>query len=167
MKSCLVYVMGLLWLQSIGCSYSFTGSNLGHIESVHVPVFDNLTPEPTIRERLTNELIDAIINDNELEIGDQQGADAYIVGRITDVNDQPFTFQADQDDDSFTTNDYKVTVVTKVRFEDKVEGKLLWEENIVGWGRYTLDGAITRDDGIDAALDMISQNVLNKVLANW
>lgn len=148
-----------------GCSYSFSGANLGGLKTVAVPVFDNITSEPGIRERVTNELVRAIIDDNNLKIADLKIADAVIAGKITKIDDVPFSFEGSGN--NFSTTDYKITITTTIRFENKKEKKMLWEESITGWGRYTLQGEKRRNDGIDDAIKMITQNVLNKVVSDW
>ncbi|KAA0253544.1 MAG: hypothetical protein EDM79_21140, partial [Chloroflexi bacterium] len=60
-----------------------------------------------------------------------------------------------------------ITIVTTVRFENKKEKKTVWEETISGWGRYSLQGSKRRNDGIDEAVKMITQNVINKVVSDW
>lgn len=148
-----------------GCSYSFSGANLGGLKTVAVPVFDNITSEPGIRERVTNELVRAIIDDNNLKIADLKIADAVIAGKIIKIDDVPFSFEGSGN--NFSTTDYKITITTTIRFENKKEKKMLWEESITGWGRYTLQGEKRRNDGIDDAIKMITQNVLNKVVSDW
>jgi hypothetical protein len=152
----------LLWP---GCSYSFTGANLGGLKNVAIPVFDNLTSEPGIREKITDELTLAILEDNNLKVTDRRQADAVLSGRITRLEDVPFTFEGSGS--NFSTTDYKVTVTASVRFENLKEKKVLWEEEITGWGRYSLSGSTRRADGLNEAIRMITQNVLNKVVSNW
>lgn len=155
----------ILSLIFAGCSYSFSGANLGGLKTVAVPVFDNITSEPGIRERVTNELVRAIIDDNNLKIADLKLADAVIAGKITKIDDLPFTFEGSGN--NFSTTDYKITITTAIRFENRKEKKIVWEESITGWGRYTLQGEKRRNDGIDEAIKMITQNVLNKVVSDW
>ena len=154
---------------SLGCSYSFTGANLGGLKTVAVPVFDNLTSEPGIREKVSGELTKAIIDDNNLKIADLRSADAVINGKITQLQDVPFTFeQTPNSSGNFSTTDYKITITTAIRFENRKEKKTVWEETISGWGRYSLtQGTKRRSDGIDDAVKMITQNILNKVVSNW
>lgn len=155
----------VLLLFTVGCTYSFSGANLGGIKTVAVPVFDNITSEPGIRERVTNELVRAILDDNNFKIADLKLADAVIAGKITKIDDVPFTFEGSGN--TFSTTDYKITITTTIRFENKKEKKTLWEESVTGWGRYTLQGDKRRNDGIDEAVKMITQNVLNKVVSDW
>ncbi len=147
------------------CTYSFTGANTGNIKHVHIPVFDNLTPEPGIREKVTNRIITGIIDDNTFKVTDRKSADALLSGKITKIDDTPFAFEGGGN--QFTTTDYKITVTTVIRFENVKDKKLIWEENISGWGRYSLSGSKTRNDGIDEAVRMIIENILNKVISNW
>jgi hypothetical protein len=151
----------------VGCSYSFTGVNLGGLKSVAVPVFDNLTSEPGIREKVTNELTRVLLEDNNLKVADLKSADAVINGKITQLQDVPFTFES-TGSNAFATSDYKITITTTIRFENRREKKTVWEETITGWGRYSLtQGAKRRADGIDDAIKMITQNILNKVVSDW
>jgi hypothetical protein len=150
-----------------GCAYSFSGANLGGLKTVAVPVFDNLTSEPGIREMVTNQLTKAIIEDNNMKMADLKSADAVINGKITQLQDVPFTFESNAATSSFATTDYKITITTTIRFENRKEKKTLWEETISGWGRYSLSGTKRRNDGITDAIAMISQNILNKVVSNW
>ncbi|MBL7996258.1 hypothetical protein JNM05_12885 [bacterium] len=159
------FVIFALMVCMTGCAYSFSGANLGGIKTVAVPVFDNITSEPGIRERVTNELVRAILDDNNFKIADLKLADAVIAGKITKIDDVPFSFEGSGN--TFSTTDYKITITTTIRFENKKEKKTLWEESITGWGRYTLQGDKRRNDGIDEAVKMITQNVLNKVVSDW
>lgn len=155
----------LLPLIVLSCSYSFTGANTGGLKNIYIPVFDNQTSEPGIRERLTNDLTNAIIEDNNFKISNRTSADALLSGKITRLEDVPFTFEGSGQ--NFATNDYKITVTATIKFESLVEKKTLWEETIVGTGRYALQGTKRRSDGLDEALKMIAQNILNKVVSNW
>ncbi|MEE9117128.1 MAG: hypothetical protein V3U02_00860, partial [Calditrichia bacterium] len=61
----LVLFYSLLVGLSISCGYySFTGSIPSDIKTVAVPLFDDNTSFPGVREDLTNNVIDAFINDN-------------------------------------------------------------------------------------------------------
>jgi hypothetical protein len=148
-----------------GCSYSFTGTNLGGLKNVTIPVFANETSEPGIREKLTNELTRAIIDDNNLKVTDRQQADAILSGKITRIEDLAFSFEGSGT--NFSTKDYKITIQTAIKFENTKDKKIIWEENISGWGRYSLSGDKRRADGVDEAIRMITQNILNKMVSNW
>lgn len=147
------------------CAYSFSGANVGPYKTIHVPVFENQTAEPGIRERLTDRVTTAILEDNNLKITDRPGADVILIGKITGLEDVPFTFEGTGG--NFTTNDYKITVQASVRYESARDKKVIWEEMISGTGRYTLQGDKRRSDGLDEALQIVAQNILNKVVSNW
>lgn len=155
----------VLALVTTGCSYSLSGINLGGLRTVNIPVFSNETAEPGIREKLTNELTRAVIEDNNLKITDRRQADAILTGKITRIEDVPYSFEGGGN--NFTTKDYKITILTTVKFENLKEKKVIWEEAMSGWGRYSLSGDRSRSDGLDEAIRMITQNVLNKVVSDW
>ncbi len=158
-----LFVAGMLTLNA--CTYSFTGANLGDLKNVAIPPFENQTSEPGIREKVTNQVTNGLIEDNTFKITDRKTADAVLSGVIIRVEDAPFTFEGGGN--NFTTTDYKITIVTTIRFENVKDKKVLWEETISGWGRYTLAGAKNRNSGIEDAIRMITENILNKVTANW
>ena len=149
-----------------GCSYSFSGANLGGLKTVAIPVFENLTSEPNIRERVSGDLTKAILDDNNLKISDVRQADAVLFGRITKFEDVPFAFDQAANN-TFTTSDYKVTIIATIRFENRKEKKIVWEESVTGWGRYSAQGEKKRTDGIDDAIKMITQHVVNKMVSDW
>lgn len=155
----------LLAVALSACAYSFSGANVGPHRTIHVPVFENLTAEPGIRERLTTQVTTAILEDNNLKITDRTGADVVLIGKITNLEDVPFTFEGTGS--NFTTNDYKITVQVSVRYETVRDKKIIWEEMISGIGRYTLQGTKRRSDGLDEAIQIVAQNILNKVVSNW
>ncbi len=160
-----VYYMILSAVYIAGCTYSFTGANTGGLKNVHIPSFDNLTSEPGIREKVTNRIINGIVEDNTFKVTDRRLADALLTGKITKIDDGPYAFEGGGN--QFTTTDYKITITTVIRFENVRDKKVIWEENISGWGRYSLSGSKSRNEGIDDAVRMIIENILNKVISNW
>lgn len=166
MKSYFKYLFfGILLISLIGCVYSFTGANLGELKTVAVPMFDNLTAEPGIREKVTTGLTQGILDDNNLRIADFKSADAVLSGKITQVDDIVFAFEGSGN--QFTTSDYKITITAIIKFENRREKKTMWEETFSGWGRYALTGTRKRSDGMEDAIKMLTQNVINKVTSDW
>jgi hypothetical protein len=166
MRYVILYVLFLsVAILPAGCSYSFTGANLGGMRNVAIPVFDNITSEPGIREKVTNQVTNGLIEDNTFKVTDRKIADAVILGKITKIEDAAFTFEGGGN--NFSTTDYKITIYTSIRFENTKEKKVIWEEIITGWGRYSLSGSKNHVSGIEDAIRMITENILNKVIANW
>ncbi len=147
------------------CTYSFTGANTGNLKSMAIPLFDNETPEPGIREKVTQGITQGILEDNTYKVADSKNADALLIGKITRVEDVVFAFEGSGT--TFSTSDYKITITATLRMEQTKDKKILWTETISGWGRYSLSGAKRRNDGIADAVKMISQNVINKVVSDW
>ena len=68
--------------------YSFTGSIPSDIKTVAVPLFDDNTSFPGVREDLTNNVIDAFINDNTLQVVPESKADLVITGTILSIREK-------------------------------------------------------------------------------
>jgi hypothetical protein len=58
--------------------YSFSGTTLGGIKTVYIPVFENETIEYGLGDELTNDVTSAIVADNTLKVVGQNAADAII-----------------------------------------------------------------------------------------
>lgn len=154
----------ILCFCELACVYSFSGANLGSLKTVAVPTFENQTSEPRIRERLTEKVIDAFVNDNNLKVSDPKSAQSVVNGVITRIDDGPFT--ATGSGNQFTATNYKLTVYAKVSFNNLAENKVVWESEIIGFAEYTLDGN-GRDEALETALETISNEIINKTISGW
>lgn len=148
----------------LACVYSFSGANLGSLKTVAVPTFENQTSEPRIRERLTEKVIDAFVQDNNLKVTDSKSAQSVITGVITRIDDGPFT--ATGSGNQFTTTNYKLTIFAKVSYNDVAEKKVVWESEIIGFAEYKLDGN-GRETALETALETISNEIINKTISGW
>lgn len=144
----------------LGCgAYSFSGSTLPpHIETVGIPLFEDRTTEFGIDQMLTDTLIEAVTEDNTLEIADPGKADALISGVIVSVKDRAGQYSADE-----SASDYRVFINVKVRFEDVRKRTVLWEDSLTEWGAYETD----RSEGIEEALEKLSTEILNRSVSGW
>jgi hypothetical protein len=156
----------LLALLPLGCAhYSTQGGLVGGIRSVAVPVAENRTSEAGIAELLSARLADAFSADGRLRVFDEERADGLLLLRITQVEDRPFTFTAAEE-----TQQYRFQLRVGADLE-RVEdgGALLNLEDIAGWGTY--DAGQADDEGreaaVEAALDMVIAEVLDRVTASW
>ena len=89
-----------------GCTYSFRGQSAGAIKTIAIPTFENETPEFGIAERITDELVSGFQRDGTLRITTREQADAVLIGRITRVEDMPYTARADQ-----TVEEYRFSII--------------------------------------------------------
>jgi hypothetical protein len=153
----------LIILNSCGY-YSFKGALPSHIKTVAVPLFENNTEYPNVREDLTNMIVDEFISDNSLSITDESNADIIITGVITSITQRAASVVSGEQ-----VEEYHVYVNVKVKCEDVKNNKALWERTINEYG--TMD-ANTADDtereaAILAAMEKITEDILNNTLGYW
>jgi hypothetical protein len=139
--------------------YSFSGSNLPpHIRTIAVPLFQDQTPEFGIDQLITDAVIESINQDNTLRIASIRTSDSALRGTILRIIDS--AGQYDQDEQAST---FRVTLVVKVSFEDLKKRKILWEETWSHWGNYT----DVREEGIEEAIDKITNDIINRTVSGW
>ncbi|MBS1262510.1 MAG: hypothetical protein MAG453_01863 [Calditrichaeota bacterium] len=147
-----------------GCGfYTFGGAVPGHLNSVAIPIFENQTSEFGIAEDLYDALLDEFTTDNTLKVVDLRDADSVIQGVIVRVDDVPSTFSADE-----SVEEYKVTITLRVSYRDLVKDKVVWEQTVSEFGIYPFSGGRSaREQGVQEALDKLTEDILNKTVSGW
>jgi hypothetical protein len=143
--------------------YSFKGSLPSTIQTIAIPLFDDNTSYPNIREDLTNKVVDAFIADNTLKIANEGDADLLINGTITSISQRAAILTSGED-----VQEFQVYVNVKVKCEDVKNGKVFWEKTLSQFG--SMPGGGTQDErdiAIADAVEKITEDILNNTLANW
>lgn len=143
--------------------YSFKGALPSHIQTVAIPLFDDRTAYPGVRENLTNSLIDQFIADNTLKVVDESKADVLITGGIASIRRTAATVAAGE-----TVTEYKVTVSVKAKGEDLKTSKVLFDKTFSQYGLMPSDGG--QDDfdlAVAEAVQLITEDILNTTLGGW
>jgi hypothetical protein len=144
-------------------SYSFTGAIPSDIKTVAVPLFDDNTSFPGVREDLTNKVIDAFINENVLQVVPESKADLLITGTILSIREKAAIITTGEDVEQF-----EVYVNVKVKCLEIKSGKVWWEKTLRRFGVMGgLENMTARNEAIETALTEITQDVLDNTLANW
>lgn len=117
-------VVSLLALlaMSAGCGYSLRGTLPGHIKTVAVPVFRNLTSEPAVENFLTRAVVEAFSTNGRLQVVTAEQADSILEGEVTRYNVQSVAF-----DPNANIKLYRLTVTLNLRFRDLREGTVMFE----------------------------------------
>lgn len=150
-----------IFLLFIYCSYySFSGSMNPEIRSIAIPVFDDVSSEFQIREKITSSVIEKFIIDNNLKVVSPEEADSILKGTIERVEDNPVSLRADE-----TAQAFELYVYLKLEYQDRKSKKIIFKKNLRGRGTYS--DPSQRDEGIDEAVDKISTDVLNLVISGW
>ncbi len=157
----LVLITGLA-VSSCGY-YSFKGALPSYVKAVAVPLFDDRTAYPGVREKMTNRLIEAFTTDNTLKVVDETQADLIISGAITSINQKAATVAAGE-----TVTDYQIYVNVKVKCEDIKQSKVMYDKTVSHYGLMESSGGQDeRDQAIDDAIQQITEDILNLTLASW
>ncbi len=146
-----------------GCIYSFKGSLPSYIKNVAIPLFDDNTAYPNVRENLTNSVITGFTNDNTLKITSEANADIIISGSIMSISRRAAVLTSGEEVES-----YQMFVNVKVKCEDIKNNKTMWEKNLSAFG--VMSASATQDEidtAINEAIEKISEDILNNTLANW
>lgn len=149
-----------------GCFYSFTGSSVPkHLKNVAISLFDDQSGsgEPSLREKVTNKLVDKFRQDNSLEIADKTHADSVLEGIILSLPDQPQVVTTGE-----TVIKRRLTLTVKVTYQDMKLKKKVFEKEFTAWGDYESGGGpAQRQTGIDAAIDKLTEDILLATVAGW
>ena len=110
------------------CGYHFPGqggSLPGGVERIHVSMFDNLTSEPLLENRLTTEVIDIFSGRSTIRHVAIEEAEAEMTGRILSYESSSIAYQqGDQ------ISKYRASMVVAVRLQDIDNQALLWDGTV-------------------------------------
>ena len=160
----LLIIISLFVGLSLSCGYySFTGSIPSNIKTVAVPLFDDNTSFPGVREDLTNRVIDRFIAENVLQVVPESRADLLITGTILSINEKAAIITTGED-----VEQYEVYVNVKVKCTEVKSGKVWWDKTLRRFGIMGgLENIDARNEAIAAAITDITQDVIDNTLASW
>lgn len=145
----------------VNCShYSFTGAGNPGINSIAIPVFDDVSSEFQVREKITDAVVEKFMIDNSLKVLSEENSDSVLKGKVVRVEDKPVSIGADE-----TAGAFEVYIYVTVEYIDKKSKKVFFSKNIQGRGTYT-DPA-EREAGIEEAIEKISADLINLVVSGW
>ncbi len=158
-------LLAALLLPAACAHYSTQAGLVGGIKSVAIPTAENGTSEVDVGQRLTDRATDAFLADGRLRVVDEESADALLLLRIERLEDSPHTFTAGE-----VTEQYRFRMFASAVLERAADGSDLLEiERLVGWGTY--DAAQPDEDGrdpaVEAAMDMIIEEIVDRATASW
>ena len=141
------------------CSYSFKGANPPEgIKSVFIPgaLDQSGFGLPTLGENVTQLL-------KTLEYAEKTTADAMLTCIITGVKDDPLVVSGGE-----TVSKRKITVTVNVEFQNLKTKKTIWKKDFSNWGEYdsSSGGFSKRDEGIQSAIDKLTDDILLDVISN-
>ena len=166
MRRCLMLSAAAVLLGASGCLYSFKGSSVPpHLKTIAIQLFDDQSGagEPGLRELLTNKLIERFKQDNSLEVNDKSHADSMIEGTISSMTDQPLVVTAGE-----AVTKRHITLNANVIYQDLKLRKKVFEKQFSNWGDYEVSGGTAqRQTAIIAAVDKLTEDILNETVSGW
>ena len=156
--------------------YSMSSGLIGGIRTVAIPTAENETSEVDVAQRLTDRVSDAFLADGRLRVVDEESADALLLLRLERLEDAPFPFTASE-----VTEQYRFRLYSRALLERVSDGsELLLIDPLVGWGTYDASEPdeveepapgepprLTRSRAVDAAMDMIIEEIVDRTTASW
>jgi hypothetical protein len=158
----------LLLLAPLGCGYGLSTRTNPHIKTVAVPLFQNDTLEKGIEEALTAKLIDVLQENRALTLTSERSADSVIHGKIVEYQRAPSSYDQNEE-----VQEYKVSIVVTVEYEDLVKRKTLWTEpRMLGWSTYfvvpTAGHEIEEEeDAQTRALAKLAEDIKTRTVEGW
>jgi outer membrane lipopolysaccharide assembly protein LptE/RlpB len=148
MKKRLAVVRTLLVLAALsasGCGYSLAGRGSflpEYIQTIGVPLFENRTAAFNAEQLLTDRVREEFIARGKYKvISDTTGADAILIGRITNIGLAPVSFTDQQQ-----AARYELRVTASFEFRDVKMDRILWENtNLVFSQEYEISTTGTVD----------------------
>ena len=111
-----------------GCGYTLAGQGSflpDYIETVAIPTFGNNTAVFDVEQLLTQEVRTAFISRGSYRVQTAEaGADATLIGTITDIRIAPASFSADQQ-----ASRYVFTLQASIEFRDLTTGEIVWDDS--------------------------------------
>jgi len=162
-----IIVLLLISLVSFSCNYSFKGASPPEgIKTIYIPTFrdDSGFGLPRLPEDMTLVLKQKFILDNTLEYAEKTHADGMLDCIITSVTDEALVVSGNEQ-----VAKRKLTINVSVNFTNLKKQKTVWKKDFTNWGEYdsSTGGFSKRDEGIQFAIDKITDDILIDVISNW
>jgi hypothetical protein len=158
----LFIVIAALWLFVTGCGiYTFTPKGKSDIKSVSVERFENETAEYGLEDRMTDQVIDALLAEGTLEVVEAEYADANLIGTLTRYTRGPYAF-----DEADVVGSYAVEMTFEISLRKTADDTEIWKESIMQKGIYNIETE-TEEDGRQRAIDLLIADIINKTTKSW
>jgi hypothetical protein len=152
----------MILLLANGCGvYTFSPKGKSDIKSVAVERFENETAEYGLEDRMTDQIIDALIADGTLKVVNREYADAYLNGILTRYERKPYGF-----DENDQVETYAVTMGFDILLKNPTDESEIWKERMDQIGVYNIDTE-TEEDGQQKAIDLLIEAIINKTTKSW
>lgn len=154
-------------MKSFSCNYSFKGASPPEgIRTIYIPgILDQSSfSQANLGENMTVMLKNKFIKDHTLEYAEKTSADGMLTCVIKSVTDEPLVVSGNEQ-----VSKRKITITVSADFQNLKKSKAIWKKDFSNWGDYesSSGGFSKRDDGINSAMDKVTDDILLDVISNW
>ena len=152
----------------VGGCYSFSARTSTSIRTVAIPFLKNATDRFGLENELTDALAKGFLEDGDLRVVDERGADSVLRGTITGYEIEAAVF-----DQLEQVSTMRVTITMDAEYRDVLKGTAVWEQKgLSAWGQYRLvasgdQPAQTEEDGRQEAMDRLVKEILARSIETW
>lgn len=160
-----IFVFASILLGACGI-YSFTGASISpDAETVSIGYFQNNASmvQPTLSNSMTESLKDQFISQTNLNLTDISG-DLQFEGEITGYKVKPIAIQANE-----TAAQNRLTISVKVTFTNTLDENQNYSQSFSHYADFdsSQDLSSVETELIDQIVEVLSENIFNKAVANW
>ena len=112
----------LLGLFAGSCGYTVGAKLPPNVKNIAVPVFKNLTQQPTVEDVMTSAVVSAFSNMG-IKVVPVQQADAILEGEITEYNVQSIAY-----DSSINAEVFRLRMRLNLQFRDVRNNTMIWRQ---------------------------------------
>ena len=165
MKMKKIFGLALACLFLVHCGYYLrgTGSSLPpNIKKINIPMFKNMTTRFDLDVKLTQGVIDELVNRGKVEVtGESSDADAILVGEINAFNVNPIAFSNQN-----TADRYTITVVAKIVLRDLANQKILFSNpSYVYQEEYEVPSGTSFETWESEAIDKVAEKFARSLVS--
>ena len=149
----------------LGCAHNAPLILPTYMHTLAIRPFTNKTQQYGLEDPLTLAIQVEFTRDGRYQITDEKQADGVVVGEITRYILDPLSYDANH-----VPTEYKLTIGTKVSFEDRVKGGTMWSEpDMFGELRYftqssNFAGSMTEDQARQVIFDELARDIRTRTL---
>ena len=155
-------ILSILIFTCMGCSvYTFNPKGKSTVSSIAVQLFENTTGEYGLEDKMTQQVIDAFIEDGSVKIVPEGSSEALLKGKLIGYSRVPF----DPNEVDLVTS-YKITMTFEIQLINLADNTDIWNNSITQFGVYNVEQE-TEEDGRQRALTKLVEDIINKTTKSW
>lgn len=156
-----IFLLSVIFL-FVGCSvYTFNPKGKSSISSISIELFENTTAEYGIEDRMTEQVIEAFIDDGSIKVVPEASAEAVLHGKLIKYERKPFEY-----DELDIVKSYSITMTFEIQLVNSLDNIEIWANNISQFGVYDIEEEVD-EDGQLRAIEKLVDDIINKTTKSW